>query len=54
MKIVVLGAGSWGTALAISASRNAAAQHQVTLWARDAAQTACLQAQRVNARYLPG
>ncbi|MDR3452930.1 MAG: NAD(P)-dependent glycerol-3-phosphate dehydrogenase [Rhodoferax sp.] len=54
MKIVVLGAGSWGTALAISASNNALARHQVTLWARDAGQAASLRAQRVNARYLPG
>src|SRR6185312_2268434 len=43
MKIVVLGAGSWGTALAISACQNAAVRHQVTLWARDAAQAAQLQ-----------
>ncbi|QDL36700.1 NAD(P)H-dependent glycerol-3-phosphate dehydrogenase [Rhodoferax sediminis] len=54
MKIVVLGAGSWGTALAIGAASNAPARHRVTLWARDAAQAASLQAQRVNARYLPG
>ena len=54
MKIVVLGAGSWGTALAISASNNSLARHQVALWARDAAQAATLQAERINARYLPG
>ena len=54
MKIVVLGAGSWGTALAISASNSALARHQVTLWARDVAQAASLQAQRLNERYLPG
>lgn len=54
MKILVLGAGAWGTALAMSASQNPQARHAVTLWARDAAQAAAMQATRVNARYLPG
>ena len=50
MKIVVFGAGAWGTALAV----NAAARHEVTLWARDPAQAAALAATRENLRYLPG
>jgi glycerol-3-phosphate dehydrogenase (NAD(P)+) len=50
MKILVLGAGAWGTALAV----NAASQHALTLWARDAAQAALLAAARENVRYLPG
>ena len=54
MNIVVLGAGAWGTALAVSAAGNPLAQHRVTLWARDAAQLAAMQAQRENRRYLPG
>ncbi|MDW5443873.1 NAD(P)H-dependent glycerol-3-phosphate dehydrogenase [Polaromonas sp. SM01] len=57
MKIAVIGAGAWGTALAISAAGSAGAsapRHQVTLWARDGAQLAALQSQRVNTRYLPG
>ena len=54
MKVVVLGAGAWGTALAVSAASNPLAQHAVTLWARDAAQADALQAQRENVRYLPG
>jgi glycerol-3-phosphate dehydrogenase (NAD(P)+) len=54
MKIVVLGAGAWGTALAVSALANRAAQHTVTLWARDIRQGATLKAQRENIRYLPG
>ena len=54
MKILVLGAGAWGTALAMSASQNPQARHEVTLWARDPAQAAAMQAARVNARYLPG
>jgi glycerol-3-phosphate dehydrogenase (NAD(P)+) len=52
MKIVVLGAGAWGTALAMSAAQTGG--HAVTLWARDAQQVADMQAQRQNARYLPG
>ena len=50
MNIAVLGAGAWGTALAISA----AARQPVTLWSRDAKQCAAMQAARLNARYLPG
>ncbi|MDH0863197.1 NAD(P)-dependent glycerol-3-phosphate dehydrogenase [Mitsuaria sp. GD03876] len=49
MKISVLGAGAWGTALAIAAS----ARHDVTLWARDAGAIAAMRADRRNARYLP-
>ena len=48
--VVVLGAGAWGTALAVSAAR----RQTVLLWARDAAQAAAMQADRTNARYLPG
>jgi glycerol-3-phosphate dehydrogenase (NAD(P)+) len=54
MNILVLGAGAWGTALAVSASENPRQTHQVTLWARDAAQARAMRADRVNARYLPG
>lgn len=53
MKIIVLGAGAWGTAVAISAAANPAG-HTVTLWARNAQQVAGMQATRNNARYLPG
>lgn len=49
MNIAILGAGAWGTALAISLS----ARHRVTLWARDAAQVALMSASRCNQRYLP-
>ena len=52
MKIIVFGAGAWGTALAISAARSG--QHAVTLWARDPAQAAALHTARDNTRYLPG
>ena len=50
MKICVHGAGAWGTALAV----NAAGRHEVTLWARDAAQAAAISKARENVRYLPG
>jgi glycerol-3-phosphate dehydrogenase (NAD(P)+) len=53
MKIAVLGAGAWGTALALSACRSADG-HSVTLWARDPAQAASIQSDRENQRYLPG
>ena len=53
MKIIVIGAGAWGTAMAISAAVHPAG-HSVTLWARDAQQLADMQAQRSNARYLTG
>jgi glycerol-3-phosphate dehydrogenase (NAD(P)+) len=49
--IAVLGAGSYGTALAIQLSRSG---HPTTLWGRDAEQIGRLAAERVNARYLPG
>lgn len=54
MKIAVLGAGAWGTALAISTAGRADGRHEVTLWARDPAQANELQRLRENRRYLPG
>ena len=53
MKIVVLGAGAWGTALAIGASLNPRG-HQVSLWSRQSEHQSALQTQRENQRYLPG
>lgn len=49
MKLLVVGAGAWGTALAL----RGAERHAVTLWARDAVQAAHMKAARCNARYLP-
>ena len=54
MKIVVLGGGAWGTALALSAASNPVAHHAVTLWLRDAKQAKALEHERENRRYLPG
>ena len=50
MKIAVLGAGAWGTAIGVILSP----RHDVRLWARDAALVAALRAERLNRRYLPG
>ncbi len=52
-RIVVLGAGAWGTALANLAAR-AGGDVEVTLWARDPAHVAEIAATGVNARHLPG
>jgi len=49
--IAVLGAGSWGTALAIQAAR---AGRPARLWGRDPGHIERLIAERENARYLPG
>ncbi|MBP7572973.1 MAG: NAD(P)-dependent glycerol-3-phosphate dehydrogenase, partial [Rhodoferax sp.] len=54
MRIAILGAGAWGTALAVSACHNTNARHEVRLWARDPAQTTAMLAERENARYLSG
>ncbi|MFT3859642.1 MAG: NAD(P)H-dependent glycerol-3-phosphate dehydrogenase [Aquabacterium sp.] len=48
--LTILGAGAWGTALAISAARH---NPHVVLWARDAAQVDEMRQARCNARYLP-
>lgn len=48
--VAVIGAGAWGTALALQAAR---AGRRVTLWARDPERAAALDAGRVNPR-LPG
>jgi glycerol-3-phosphate dehydrogenase (NAD(P)+) len=49
MNIVVVGAGAWGTALAVKAS----AKHQVCLWVRNAQAAAEMQQTRSNEGYLP-
>jgi glycerol-3-phosphate dehydrogenase (NAD(P)+) len=51
MRVAVLGAGAFGTALAIALGRDGA---PVGLWARDAAQADEMRVSRENARYLPG
>lgn len=48
MRLCILGAGAWGTALA----GNLATRHDVSLWARDPDQALRMQHDRVNLRYL--
>jgi len=49
--VAVLGAGSWGTALAIQFARSG---RPVKLWGRDREQLAAMAASRCNERYLSG
>lgn len=50
MQIAVLGAGSWGTALASVLAANG---HQVLLWSKNSVQVKAMQKHRMNADYLP-
>lgn len=50
MKISVLAAGAWGTALAIAFAR----RHAVTIWSRELDVAEDMQSARENTRYLPG
>ena len=51
MNITVLGAGAWGTALAIHFAKQ---HHQVRLWARDTEHVLQMKQSRSNERYLAG
>jgi glycerol-3-phosphate dehydrogenase (NAD(P)+) len=51
--VAILGAGAWGTALAVHLARTPAPP-AVVLWARDTRQAQAMQEARENARYLPG
>lgn len=48
-RIAIVGAGSWGTALAVVAAR---AGHEVVLWSRDAEIVNSINEDRINSRYL--
>ncbi len=52
--VAILGAGAWGTALAVHLSARAHAQPAVRLWARSRAQASAMASTRENATYLPG
>ena len=49
--VTVIGAGSWGTALAITLARNG---HPTWLWGRDENALAAIARTRINTKYLPG
>jgi glycerol-3-phosphate dehydrogenase (NAD(P)+) len=49
--IVILGAGSWGTALALYLARR---KQMVRIWSIDAQDMAAMSRERTNHRYLPG
>lgn len=49
--VAVLGAGSWGTALAIHLARSG---HRARLWGIETGELAAMERERVNRRYLPG
>ncbi|RMG55777.1 MAG: NAD(P)-dependent glycerol-3-phosphate dehydrogenase [Gammaproteobacteria bacterium] len=49
--IGVIGAGAWGTALAMQLARNG---HSVLLWGREREELEAMRQQRENPRYLPG
>jgi glycerol-3-phosphate dehydrogenase (NAD(P)+) len=51
--VAILGAGAWGTALAVHLAR-ASTTTAVRLWARDASQSSAIDSSRENVRYLPG
>lgn len=50
MKIAILGAGAWGTALALSF----APRHRIALWTLDPAHAAAMAADGENRQFLPG
>ena len=50
MKLAIIGAGAWGSALAIALSP----RHQVTLWTREPDVLQDMQETRENRRFLPG
>jgi glycerol-3-phosphate dehydrogenase (NAD(P)+) len=51
--IAILGAGGWGTALAIVLSRSRKA-HEISLWVHNAERAGSMQRERENKTYLPG
>ena len=51
IRVGILGAGSWGTALALLLHKNG---HDVTVWSIDKAEVAMLQKEREHKSKLPG
>ena len=50
MRVAVLGAGAWGSALAI----NLSTRHQISLWTKDPDHAIEMDSQRTNQSFLPG
>ncbi|MCI6712134.1 MAG: NAD(P)H-dependent glycerol-3-phosphate dehydrogenase [Anaerovoracaceae bacterium] len=50
-RVAVMGAGSWGTAIATALAVNG---HDIRLWGRNASMMADMQSSRENSKYLPG
>ncbi|MGH7742808.1 MAG: 2-dehydropantoate 2-reductase N-terminal domain-containing protein, partial [Candidatus Eiseniibacteriota bacterium] len=50
-RVAILGAGSWGTTLAVHL---AGAGHDVSLWGRNGAELAQIERTRENRKFLPG
>jgi len=50
-RVAILGAGSWGTTLAVHLVRGG---HEVSIWGHDAADLAQMEADRENRKFLPG
>ena len=54
MKITIIGAGSWGTAMAIHAAKSSTNKTEITLCPRQETQAQALRTDGENKRYLPG
>src|SRR5207244_7786557 len=52
MKIAIIGAGAWGTALSIALTRRE--KHIVNLWAFEKEVVASIRSLRINQAFLPG
>jgi len=52
-RVAILGAGAWGTALAVHLARLSSGP-EIALWARDLRQAQAMREARENVRYLPG
>ena len=52
MKIAIIGAGAWGTALSIALTRKE--KHSVSLWAFEKEVVASIRSVRINQAFLPG
>jgi glycerol-3-phosphate dehydrogenase (NAD(P)+) len=54
MKIAILGAGAWGTALAINLLKNSNSRHEIILWTKNSGHCVELLQEQTNRQFLPG